>query len=169
MRLTYTTISTWFDRHAANCSVAELAALSHKLETAIGESKAREAASQKALEQVEAAAKAAGFSSLQALLAATGQAPAPGQALVNGKIKATPRKPYMDPLDEHTAAYAVYGNRPKPPAIQRRLDEGWTLHEMHYERIRAARIARKLPADKPYIASVKHAELMAAEPPRARR
>ena len=173
MRLTYNSVYRWLEEEAKNPTrtQAEYERLESRILEAIEKANDRSAASREALAKAEAAAKAAGFDSLADLLAQT------QPALVGlSKIKsaggaelAPPRKPYLDPLDPDTQAYAVYSNRPIPEAIQRRLDEGWTLEEMHFKRIRQGRLRRQLPENHPYDPIEKHKQLMATAERKPRR
>ncbi|HJW53886.1 MAG TPA: hypothetical protein VJ577_01300 [Burkholderiaceae bacterium] len=173
MRLTYNSVYKWLEEEAKNPThtQVELEKLESRLLEAIMKAHDRSVASKEALAKAEAAAKAAGFDSLADLLEQT--QPALGGL---GKIKsasgselAPPRKPYLDPLDPDTQAYAVYRNRPVPEAIQRRLDEGWTLEEMHFKRIREGRLRRQLRENHPYDPIEKHKQLMATAERKPRR
>lgn len=176
MRLSYKSVLNWVESEAKNCSTRELEYLSGMVEVALDQAKTRESATRYALEQAEVAAQKAGYQSLEALLNATGRSLSPSKQPIaatnqNGRQLAPPRKPYMDPMSpaDSVKAYAVYKNRAMPPELQKRIDEGWDLSEMSFRRISAARKARGFPPNEPYDPIQKHAELMAAEPPRYRR
>lgn len=173
MRITYPSVLAWATAEGKNCTPAELNSLLGVLEVALNKSKDRDGFTRHALQQAEILAKDAGYGSLDEMLQATGRtvsktaAPNPNFATSAGKQIAAPRKPYLDPLDPNTEAFAVYKDRAIPAALQRRIDEGWSLEEMHYKRIAAGRKARGL--DAPYDPIQKHAELMAQEPVRYKR
>lgn len=165
MRVSFTAVYAWLDAHADTCNIEQLNALEELIEKAKQKVRERHQHGQAALAKADAAARASGYESLEALLRDTN--PELARAFVNfspnagGGIqtRGATRKPYLDPL-LGDRLYAAFKNR-IPPELQPWLDKGWDLSELHFRRIAAARSVRGL--GHPYDPVARHAELKAIE------
>lgn len=183
MRVSFNTVYTWLKTQADTCSLEQLQALDGLITDATTRLKEKAAHSQEALSKAEAAAKAAGFESLEELLRLAKPELTTSFLHVtrgpNGaQRRGDTRKCYMDPLDPNTPLYAIFSNR-LPEQLRSYLEhpdeaQRWQRHELHYENIAAARITRGLSKtnDDPYDPLARYDQLAReenAKPTRIRR
>ena len=134
MRLSFNAVSRWLAAEGASCTREQLAQLQASLDaarTAIASNDARLAA---ALEQAEAAARAAGVS-LDELLQRT-------KPTADKPRKADVRRPYLNPYDANSELTALRPGKARPVWVEQLMAAGWDVSELHYKRHAAAMRAR---------------------------
>lgn len=169
-QITFDAIAGWLDANWQTLTVEQVSGLISRLDTIENKLKDRRSLANAALQKAAEEAKKLGFNSLEELLQAAQlssghplHSTAPKTGLSNGSRKRpfVPRKPYLDPLDPNTQAWALAKHHPRPDWVKDRLSEGWTLEELHYKRHKWALAARNIQPL--YDAIERHAELMQQE------
>lgn len=183
MRVSYNAVYTWLKTQGDTCTLEQLQALEGLITDTAARLKEKAAHSQEALSKAEAAAKAAGFGSLEELLRlAKPELAGTFLHVTRGPDGAQHRGPtrkcYMDPMDPNTPLFAIFANR-IPEQLKPYLEhpdeaQRWQRHELHYENIAAARITRGLSKtnDDPYDPLKRYEQLSReenAKPTRIRR